>query len=60
MASPDISIADLDPVYAKRIIQAVGESGQPPIYGYQFFTAGIGDYLSTIEGEYLTDFIYHG
>jgi hypothetical protein len=60
MVITDISIADLDPVYAKRIIQAVGESGQPPVYGYQFFTAGIGDYLSTIEEEYLTDFIHHG
>ena len=60
MTAPDISIADLDPVEAKRIIQAVGGPGQPPVYGYQFFTAGIGDYLSTIENEYLADSVYHG
>lgn len=60
MTAGEISIADLDPVEAKRIIQAVGGPGQPPVYGYQFFTAGIGDYLSTIEDEYLADSVYHG
>lgn len=62
MSTPqaEISIADLSPIFAKRIIQDVGGTGQPPIYGYQFFTAGIGDYLTTIENEYLADYIHHG
>jgi hypothetical protein len=56
----EISIEDLSPLFAKRIIQDVGGSGQPPVYGYQFFTAGIGDFLTTIENEYLADYIHHG
>jgi hypothetical protein len=51
---------ELSSIYARHIIQAVGESGQPPIYGYQFFTAGIGDYLSVIDQEYLANYIPQG
>ncbi len=53
-------ISQLDRIHARRIIQDVGGSGQPPVYGYQFFTAGIGPYLDTIEDEYLSDFISAG
>jgi len=53
-------ISQLDQSLAKWIIQSVGGSGQPPIYGYQFFTAGIGPYLDTIEDEYLANFISAG
>ncbi|MGB4578963.1 MAG: BREX system ATP-binding domain-containing protein [Methanoculleus sp.] len=53
-------IPQLDRIHARRIVQDVGGSGQPPIYGYQFFTAGIGPYLDTIEDEYLSDFIPAG
>jgi hypothetical protein len=60
MVSSDISVAELDPRYAKEIIEKVGGPGQPPVYGFQLFTAGIGDYLSTIDDEYLADYIYHG
>ena len=53
-------IPQLDRIHARRIVQDVRGSGQPPIYGYQFFTAGIGPYLDTIEDEYLSDFIPAG
>jgi len=53
-------ISELDRIHARRIIQDVGGSGQPPVYGYQFFTAGIDPYIDTIEDEYLADFISAG
>lgn len=57
---PFSSNIDLDPLYAKTIITNVGSSGQPPIYGYQFFTAGIAPYLNTLENEYLATYIKSG
>jgi len=53
----DQDVSQLDPIYAKRIVQDVGSSGQPPIYGYQFFTAGIDPYLTVLDEEYLKDYI---
>lgn len=57
-ADPDVS--QLDPLYARRIIQNVGSSGQPPIYGYQFFTAGIDPYIAVLDEEYLKEYISAG
>ena len=45
---------------ARRIINSVSESGTPPEYGFQYFTAGIEDYISVIDEEYLDDFIADG
>src|SRR5947208_2375995 len=42
---------------ARRIIETVGGPGQPPDYGFQYFSAGLAPYLNVIEKEYLTDFI---
>jgi len=56
----DQDVSQLDPIYAKRIVQDVGSSGQPPIYGYQFFTAGIDPYLTVLDEEYLKDYISVG
>jgi hypothetical protein len=56
----DNDIAKLNPTAAKHIIDIVGSSGQPPTYGYQFFTSGIEEYVSTIEKEYLSDYISKG
>lgn len=50
----------LDQHLAHRIINDVGGSGQPPVYGYQFFTAGLQPYLSTLEKEYLASYIKAG
>jgi len=49
-----------DKLLAKRIIHDVGSTGQPPIYGYQYFTAGIDRYINTIDEEYLRDYINLG
>ena len=45
---------------ARRIINSVSESGTPPEYGFQYFTAGIEDYINVIDEEYLDDFIQDG
>lgn len=50
----------LDKISAKRIINDVGGTGQPPLYGYQFFSAGLEEYIKTIEEEYLDDYIKYG
>ena len=50
----------LDKSIARKIIEFVGNSGQPPPYGYQFFNAGPDSYLRIIEQEYLADFIKEG
>jgi len=38
----------------------VGGSGIPPIYGFQFFTAGLDNYLKPIEDEYFCSYINNG
>ena len=49
-----------DKFLAKRIIHDVGSSGQPPVYGYQYFTSGLNNYIDTINEEYLLDYIGGG
>ncbi len=53
-------LEDLDPKLAKKIINAVGSAGQPPVYGYQYFSAGLDSYLTTLDEEYLSDFVKDG
>jgi hypothetical protein len=60
MSINNVDIEKLDRFCAKRIINDVGSSGQPPIYGYQFFSAGLSQYTKTIDEEYLQDFIKCG
>lgn len=45
---------------ARRIIESVGNNGQPPLFGYQHFTAGIGKELEVLKQEYITDYIKDG
>ena len=45
---------------SRKIIERVGGPGQPPEYGFQFFTAGLDPYLSVVENEYLSSFIKEG
>ncbi|HXG41127.1 MAG TPA: BREX system ATP-binding domain-containing protein [Dehalococcoidia bacterium] len=45
---------------ARSIIEFVGSSGTPPEYGFQFFTAGLDEYLDPIEAEYLSSFVKDG
>jgi len=47
----------LSPRIARRIIETVGAYGTPPEYGFQFFTAGLDDYLRIIHNEYLKTYI---
>ncbi|MFA5415394.1 MAG: BREX system ATP-binding domain-containing protein, partial [Methanoregula sp.] len=54
------SLSELPRSQAKRIIQDVGSTGQPPIFGYQLFSAGLDPWLITLEEEYLKDYIRSG
>jgi hypothetical protein len=51
---------EIDPKVAREIIEIVGGMGNPPEYGFQFFTVGLDDYLNTIDEEYLKAFIKGG
>ena len=53
-------MAELTQLVARRIIDRVGGPGEPPEYGFQYFTAGIDLYLSVIDEEYLTSLIRQG
>ncbi len=53
-------LKDLDPVIARRIIEAVGSSGTPPEFGFQYFTAGLDIYLDVLYEDYLSTYIKHG
>jgi len=50
----------IDPSSARRIIEVVGSSGQPPEWGLNLFTAGLEDYLGVLEEDYLRSFIKEG
>lgn len=45
---------------ARRIIEHVGGSGQPPEEGLHHFSVGLEPYLNTIDSEYLDDYIKDG
>ena len=45
---------------ARRIIEVVGSSGQPPEWGLQLFTAGLDDYLDVLEEDYFGSYIMDG
>lgn len=53
-------MSTLDPMIARHILERVGGPGEPPEYGFQFFTVGLDPYLSVIEEEYLSSFIKQG
>lgn len=60
LSKSDKNPVELDQLLARRIINDVGGTGQPPIYGYDYFTAGIDPYLQVIEDEYFQFFIAQG
>jgi hypothetical protein len=45
---------------AHRIIASVGGAGQPPEYGFQFFSVGLDEIIDILETEYLDFFIKNG
>jgi hypothetical protein len=51
---------EIDPVSARRIIEVVGSSGQPPEWGLHLFTAGLDDHLRVLETDYLSSYIPEG
>ena len=50
-------MSELDRRLARRIIDQLGGSGQPPEYGVEHFSAGLDPYLKVIDEEYLGTFI---
>lgn len=48
------------PISARKIIEIVGGQGNPPEYGFQYFTAGLDNYLGTIDEDYLGSFVKDG
>ncbi len=50
----------IDLISARKIIEIVGGQGNPPEYGFQYFTAGLDSYLGTIDEDYLGSFIKDG
>jgi hypothetical protein len=50
----------IDSISARKIIEIVGGQGNPPEYGFQYFTAGLDSYLKTIDEDYLGSFIKDG
>ncbi len=54
------TIESLTLVTARKIIEIVGGIGNPPEYGFQYFTAGLDDLLDTIDDEYLKSYICDG
>ena len=53
-------MTEIAPDVARRIIERVGGSGQPPEYGSHLFTVGLEPYLKVIEEEYLSSFVRQG
>jgi hypothetical protein len=53
-------MSELNQNIAHRIIQSVASAGQPPEYGFQYFSVGLDQITQTIEQEYLNFFIKNG
>jgi hypothetical protein len=53
-------MSELTQSVARRIIDRVGGSGQPPEYGIEYFSAGLDPYLDVIDAEYLSTLIPQG
>lgn len=60
MSNLKISEKALSPTIARKIIEIVGGQGNPPEFGFQYFTVGLDEYLVTLENEYLGSFIKEG
>jgi len=51
---------ELDKVVARHIITSVGASGQPPEYGFEFFSVGLDDVTEILDEEYIQGHIKDG
>ncbi len=45
---------------ARKVIEVVGSAGQPPEWGFQFFSAGLDPYLKVLEEDYLKSLVREG
>lgn len=45
---------------ARKVIEVVGSAGQPPEWGFQFFSAGLEPYLKVLEEDYLKSLVREG
>jgi len=45
---------------ARRIIQTVGEAGQPPLWGTRYFTDGFEDTLRLLDEDYFSSYLKDG
>lgn len=50
----------MEKMLARQIIERVGGPGEPPEYGFQYYTVGLDGYLNTIEEEYFKTLIKGG
>ena len=51
---------ELDKNVAHRIIASVGGTGQPPEYGFQYFSVGLDQITKILDEEYFQSFIKNG
>jgi len=51
---------NINPMIARNIIEILGSQGNPPAYGFQYFTIGLEKYLDVMEREYLSSYIKNG
>ena len=51
---------ELSPEIANYIVESIGGAGQPPETGFEFFSAGLDEYLSTLDEEYLGSYLQQG
>ncbi len=49
-----------DRALAQRIIEAVGQSGTPPVYGVSYYNVGNESLLGTLEAHYLGSYLADG
>jgi hypothetical protein len=50
----------IDRKQARLVVERLGSSGQPPEYGFQFFTAGLAPYLEVLSDDYLRSYVADG
>lgn len=53
-------MTQLDPMVARRIIEQVASTGQPPQVGLEYFTSGLDPYLSVLENDYFKSYLREG
>ncbi|NLF02466.1 MAG: DUF2791 family P-loop domain-containing protein, partial [Anaerolineales bacterium] len=53
-------MTQLDPMVARRIIEQVASTGQPPQVGLEYFTSGLDPYMSVLENDYFKSYLREG